>query len=166
MKIAGAIAAVFILIGVLGYVLQHESASPAPAPTPIPPLIRVPPPPPPSSSTASAVESEPAPEPPIENGSGSAQRVHVSSGVVEGLAIYKPAPQYPQMARIAHISGDVVLKVRIDRTGRVTDVVALQGHPVLIQSAIDAVRQWRYRPYVFNGEAVEVESTVKVQYHM
>jgi protein TonB len=155
MKIAGAIAAVFILIGVLGYVLQHESASPVPAPRP--------------SSSAAA----PAPTPSlsaatVENGPATTdqQRVRISSDVVEGMAIYKPAPQYPQMARIAHISGDVVLKVTIDRTGRVTNVVAVQGHPILIQSAIDAVKQWKYRPYVFNGEAVAIESTVKVKYHM
>lgn len=148
MKIAGAIAAVCIFIGVLGYVIQHRSAPPAPAAVPVVT---------PSSSATPAVESNPA---------GTQERVSVSSAVVEGLALYKPAPQYPQMARIAHISGDVILKVTIDRTGQVKEVVATSGHPILIQSAIDAVKKWKYRPYVVNGEAVEVESTVKVQYHM
>lgn len=82
------------------------------------------------------------------------------------MAIYKPAPQYPQMARIAHISGDVVLDVTIDRTGQIANIKTRQGHPILIQSAIDAVKQWKFRPYVLNGEAVEVESTVMIKYHM
>ena len=144
MKIAGAIAVVFIFIGVLGYVLQHKVSPPAPTPTPSP-------------SAAPAVESDPARD---------QHRVRISSGIAERLVIYNPAPQYPQMARIAHITGDVVLKITIDRTGQVRDIAATEGHPILIQSSIDAVKQWKYRPYVLNGEAVEVESTVKLKYQM
>ena len=82
------------------------------------------------------------------------------------MAIYNPAPEYPQMARIAHISGDVVLGITIGRKGEVTNIIVQGGHPILITSAIDAVKKWKYRPYVVNGEAVEVDSTVKIQYHM
>jgi protein TonB len=152
MKIAGAIAAVFILIGVLGYVHQHKLASPSPAPA-APSSSAAPPP----ALSKATDENAPATD---------QQGLHISSAVAEGMVIYHPAPEYPQMARIAHISGDVLLKVTIDRTGRVTNVVAMQGHPILIQSAINAVKQWKYRPYVFNGEPVEVECTVKVKYHM
>lgn len=70
------------------------------------------------------------------------------------------------MARIAHISGDVVLGITIGRNGEVTNIVVQGGHPILLASAIDAVKKWKYRPYVLNGVAVEVDSTVKVQYHM
>jgi protein TonB len=146
MKIAGAIAAALILIGVLGYVHKHK----LPPASPIPTLT-------PSPSATPPVESDPI---------RAQKRVRISSGIAESLVIYHPAPQYPQMARMAHITGDVVLKITIDRTGQVKDIAAMQGHPILIQSSIDAVRQWRYRPYVLNGEAVEVESTVKIQYHM
>jgi protein TonB len=155
MKIAGTIAVFLILIGVLGYMHKYKLASSAPGSSPSP--SAAPPAPTPSPSAAPPVESDQV---------GAQKRVRISSGLADSLVIYHPAPQYPQMARIAHITGDVILKITIDRTGEVTDVSATQGHPILIQSAIDAVRQWRYRPYVLNGEAVEVESTVKLQYHM
>jgi protein TonB len=94
------------------------------------------------------------------------QKLKVSSGVVEGLKLNAPSPQYPQMARIAHIQGDVVLQATISKNGTVENLHALSGHPILIQAALDAVRQWRYKPYVLNGEPVEVETTIKVQFHM
>ncbi len=94
------------------------------------------------------------------------QKLKVSSGVVEGLKLNAPSPQYPQMARIAHIQGDVVLQATISKNGTVENLHAISGHPILIQAALDAVRQWRYKPYVLNGEPVEVETTIKVQFHM
>src|SRR5438270_12529497 len=94
------------------------------------------------------------------------QKLRVSSGVVEGLKLNAPNPTYPQMARIAHIQGDVVLQATISKTGTVENLRAVQGHPILIQAALDAVRQWKYKPYILNGEPVEVETTIKVQFHM
>lgn len=94
------------------------------------------------------------------------QKLKVSSGVVEGLKLNAPSPTYPQMARIAHIQGDVVLQATISKSGTVENLHALSGHPILIQAALDAVRQWKYKPYVLNGEPVEVETTIKVQFHM
>jgi protein TonB len=94
------------------------------------------------------------------------QKLKVSSGVVEGLKLNAPSPTYPQMARIAHIQGDVVLQATISKNGTVENLHALSGHPILIQAALDAVRQWKYKPYVLNGEPVEVETTIKVQFHM
>jgi TonB family protein len=160
MKIAGTIAVALILAGVLGYFFQHKSASTtpslAPDPTPTPSLAPVPSPSPALPSGTPAA-NEPA---------STLKRLRISSGVANELAIYNPAPQYPQMARIAHISGDVVLGITIDRKGEVTNIVVHQGHPILVNSAIDAVKKWKYRPYVLNGEAVEVDSTIKIQYHM
>ena len=94
------------------------------------------------------------------------QKVKVSSGVMEGQKLNAPNPTYPQMARIAHILGDVILQATISKTGSIENLRAVNGHPILIQAALDAVRQWKYKPYILNGEPVEVETTIKVQFHM
>jgi protein TonB len=94
------------------------------------------------------------------------QKLRVSSGVADGLKIHDVQPTYPQMARIAHIQGDVVLQATISKSGTIENLHAMQGHPILIQAAMDAVKQWKYKPYILNGEPVEVETTIKVQFHM
>lgn len=94
------------------------------------------------------------------------QKVRVSSGVAEGLKINAPNPTYPQMAKIAHIQGDVVLQAVIAKNGSIENLRAVSGHPILIQAALDAVRQWKYKPYVLNGEPVEVETQITVKFHM
>ncbi len=94
------------------------------------------------------------------------QKQRVSSGVAEGLKIHDVQPTYPQMARIAHIQGDVVLAATISKTGAIEGLHGVSGHPILIQAAMDAVKQWKYRPYILNGDPVEVETTIKVQFHM
>jgi periplasmic protein TonB len=94
------------------------------------------------------------------------QKLRVSSGVADGLKIHDVQPAYPQMARIAHIQGDVILQATISKNGVIENLRAVQGHPILIQAAMDAVKQWKYKPYILNGEPVEVETTVKVQFHM
>ncbi|MGC2696785.1 MAG: TonB family protein [Candidatus Angelobacter sp.] len=94
------------------------------------------------------------------------QKLRVSSGVAEGLKTHDVQPTYPQMARIAHIQGDVTLQATISKTGGIENLRAVSGHPILIQAAMDAVRQWKYKPYILNGEPVEVETTVQVKFHM
>jgi protein TonB len=94
------------------------------------------------------------------------QKLRVSSGVVEGLKIHDVTPTYPQMARIAHIQGDVILQATLSKNGTIENLRGVSGHPILIQAALDAVRQWKYKPYILNGEPVEVETTIKVQFHM
>ncbi|HXA84495.1 MAG TPA: TonB family protein [Candidatus Dormibacteraeota bacterium] len=94
------------------------------------------------------------------------QKLRVSSGVADGLKIHDVTPTYPQMARIAHIQGDVLLQATISKSGVIENLRAVQGHPILIQAAMDAVKQWKYKPYILNGEPVEVETTIKVQFHM
>jgi protein TonB len=94
------------------------------------------------------------------------QKLRVSSGVADGLKIHDVTPAYPQMARIAHIQGDVLLQATISKSGVIENLRAVQGHPILIQAAMDAVKQWKYKPYILNGEPVEVETTIKVQFHM
>jgi TonB family protein len=94
------------------------------------------------------------------------QKLRVSSGVVEGLRTHYVEPEYPQVARISHITGDVVFHVIIDREGNIEELTLLSGHPILTESAMNAVKQWKYKPYILNGRPVEVETTVTVRYHM
>jgi len=90
------------------------------------------------------------------------QRVRISQGVTNGLLIHKVEPPYPMIARSARIQGDVVLRAVIDKQGVIQDLQLVSGHPMLVQAAIDSVKQWRYRPYLLNGQPVEVETTITV----
>ncbi len=90
--------------------------------------------------------------------------VHVSTGVAEGLAISRPAPPYPAIAKAAGIQGTVVLQATISKTGTIENLRVLSGSPMLQQAALNAVAQWRYRPYLLNGDPVEVETTIHVNF--
>ena len=92
------------------------------------------------------------------------QKVRVSSGVVAGNKISGPNPTYPAIAKTARIQGTVVLQAEISKGGTIENLRAVSGPPMLYQSAIDAVRQWRYKPYILNGEPVEVETTIQVNF--
>jgi protein TonB len=89
---------------------------------------------------------------------------HVSSGVMQGMLIYKAVPTYPAVAQAARLSGTVVLQATISRTGTIENLRVVEGPAMLRQAALDAVKQWRYRPYMLNGQPVEVETTVDVQF--
>jgi protein TonB len=88
--------------------------------------------------------------------------IHLSSKLVEGNLIYKSVPQYPAIAKAAHVEGAVVLQAMISKAGTIEGLHVISGPAMLQQSAIDAVKTWRYRPYMLNGQAVEVETTVNV----
>jgi protein TonB len=90
------------------------------------------------------------------------QRVRISQGVTSGLLIHKVQPPYPTLAKSARIQGDVVLKAVIDREGNIQDLQLVSGHPMLVPAAIEAVKQWHYRPYLLNGQPVEIETTITV----
>jgi protein TonB len=92
------------------------------------------------------------------------QRIKVSAGVTTGLLIRKVQPAYPPLAKQARISGSVVLQAVIGKDGSIQNLRAVSGPPMLIQSAIDAVRQWKYKPYFLNGEPVEVDTQVTVNF--
>ncbi len=92
------------------------------------------------------------------------QRVKVSAGVTTGMVIRKVQPTYPPLAKQARISGPVVLQAVIGKDGTIQNLRAVSGHPMLIQSAIDAVRQWKYKPYFLNGDPVEVDTQVTVNF--
>jgi protein TonB len=86
------------------------------------------------------------------------------SRMMEGNLIYRVQPQYPPLARQARVQGIVVLRAMISREGKIENLQVVSGHPMLVQSAMDAVRQWRYRPYYLNNEPVEVETQVTVNF--
>jgi len=90
------------------------------------------------------------------------QRVRVSQGVTKGLLVHRVEPPYPTLAKQARVQGDVVLKAVIDRNGDIQDLQLISGHPMLVPSAIAAVKQWHYKPYLLNGQPVEVETTITV----
>jgi len=86
------------------------------------------------------------------------------SSMLEGNLIRKVQPSYPPMAKMAHVQGQVVLAAIISKEGTIENLRVLSGHPMLVASAIEAVSQWRYRPYILNDEAVEVETQITVNF--
>ncbi len=90
------------------------------------------------------------------------QRVRISQGVTRGLLIHRVEPTYPPLARAARVQGEVVLSAVISTTGEIENLQLVSGHPMLVPGAIAAVKQWRYKPYLLNGQPVEVETTITV----
>lgn len=116
-----------------------------------PPL---PPPPPPALSPPPA--PEPAPSGPIRRG----------GMLVQSNLLYSPKPTYPRLAIIAHAEGVVLIEAVITREGLIdkSRLRVISGHSLLVQAAVDAVQQWRYRPTLLNGEAVEIVTTIAVTF--
>jgi len=94
------------------------------------------------------------------------KRIRVAARVVEANLIHDVTPQYPPEAGRARIEGTVVLLATIGADGSVKDVRVESGLPILAQAAIDAVRQWRYKPYMIDGEPVEVDSRITVNFNL
>jgi protein TonB len=92
------------------------------------------------------------------------QKFRVSSGVAAGMLISQVKPAYPQLAMQARIQGTVVLQAVIGKDGTVHDLHVINGHPMLVPAAIEAVRQWKYRPYMLNNEPVEVDTQINVNF--
>ena len=91
-------------------------------------------------------------------------RVRASSGVMQGMLVTRVNPQYSPEAKSQHVQGAVVLKVNIDKQGTVYKIEPISGHPLLAPAAIDAVKQWKYKPYLLNGTPVEVDTQVQVNF--
>jgi protein TonB len=109
-------------------------------------------------SIGNAVEVAPPPPPPL-----STHPLRISHWA-EGNLIYRVQPIYPPLARQARIQGAVELRAIISKSGTIENLVVLRGHPMLVPAAINAVRQWRYRPYLLNGEPIEVETEITVNF--
>jgi periplasmic protein TonB len=84
----------------------------------------------------------------------------------EGNLIYRVQPTYPPLARQARVQGAVELRAIVSKSGTIENLVVVRGHPMLAAAAVDAVRQWRYRPYLLNNEPVEVETEVTVNFFL
>ena len=89
-------------------------------------------------------------------------RIRQGGAVTAASLINKVNPVYPPLARQTRVAGTVRLHAIISKQGTVQQLEVLSGHPLLVQSALDAVRQWRYRPTLLNGEPVEVDTTIDV----
>jgi len=88
--------------------------------------------------------------------------IRISQGVSQGLLVKKVQPVYPSIARQLHRQGSVQMLATIDKSGNTTKVQVLTGDPMLARSASDAVKQWKYRPYLLNGSPVEIETQITV----
>lgn len=102
-------------------------------------------------------ECQPVVQPPM-------QKPFRLSHLSEAQLIRRVEPIYPRMAVLAGIQGQVTLHAIIAKDGSIQSLSISSGHPILAQAALDAVRQWRYRPYVLNGQPVEVETFITVNF--
>lgn len=91
-------------------------------------------------------------------------RVRVSQGVSQGMLLHMVKPQYPATARAMRLQGAVLLDALIGKDGAVKNLKTVKGHPVLAKAALDAVKQWRYKPYLLNDQPVEVETQITVNF--
>ena len=89
-----------------------------------------------------------------------------TSSMLEGNVIRRVQPVYPPLARGARIQGAVILAAVISKAGTIDDLRVVSGHPMLVRAAIDAVSQWRYRPYILNNEPIEVETQITVNFYL
>ena len=92
--------------------------------------------------------------------------VKVSQGVSQGLVLKRVSPDYPAQARQLRIEGTVQLEATISKDGNVTNLKVVSGHPILARAAVDAVKQWKYRPYLLNGSAVEIDTQIAVNFKL
>jgi protein TonB len=90
------------------------------------------------------------------------QRIRQGGQVQAAKLVNKVQPLYPPLARQTRISGTVRLHAIIAKNGSVEQLEVISGHPLLVQAALDAVRQWKYQPTTLNGENVEVDTTIDV----
>jgi TonB family protein len=91
--------------------------------------------------------------------------IRVGSNIQESKLIHKVDPVYPDSAKMARVSGVVILQVTVGVEGNVLEAQVLRGHPLLDQAALEAVRQWRYSPTMLNGAVVPVIATVSLRFH-
>src|SRR5262249_9404726 len=115
------------------------------------PTTAPPPPPPPP----------PLPTPPPPSGV-----TRIDGAVAQGNLISQTTPVYPELARAARVQGVVTLSAVISKEGAVENLTVVSGHPLLTQAALDAVKQWRYKPYVLDGQPVAVQTTITVNFAM
>jgi len=112
------------------------------------------------NSVAGIVTNAPVPVPQL----AAQQSVKISSASAPQLVVSQVPPRYPAAARELHIQGTVVVQAVIGKNGKIISVRATSGHPLLIQAAVDAVKQWQFRPYYLNGVPVEAGMEINVKF--
>jgi protein TonB len=90
--------------------------------------------------------------------------LRISQGVSQGLLIKRVQPKYPPAALAVRAQGAVQIEATINKEGNVTNLKVLKGDPVLARAAVEAVRQWRYKPYYLDGDPVEIETQITVNF--
>jgi periplasmic protein TonB len=108
------------------------------------------------------------PNAPVDEGKKPSDKkpLKLSEGVVQAQLISRVEPRYPPLAVQIRLEGTVRLRATIDRGGKISSLEAVSGHPLLVEAALEAVRQWRYRPTMLDGEPVEVETTISVIFQL
>ncbi len=104
-----------------------------------------------------------APPPPPPK-AATPKRIRVGGQVEQAKLIFQPKPEYPPLAKMARIQGVVRLEAIISQDGTIQDLKVLQGHPLLVKSALEAVQRWRYQPTLLNGEPVQVVTEIDVNF--
>jgi TonB family protein len=92
------------------------------------------------------------------------RRVNIAGGIMAGAIVSRVAPEYPPIAKAARVSGTVVLQATISKEGKIESLHVISGPAMLQQAALDAVKQWVYKPYMLNNEPVEVLTTINVNF--
>jgi protein TonB len=115
-------------------------------------------------SVPSAAPPPPPPPPAKKEVVQQVQRIKIGGSVQQAKLIRQPRPVYPPLAKQARISGTVQLSAVIAKNGTIQELKAVSGHPLLIPAALEAVRQWVYQPTLLNGEPVEVQTTIDVNF--
>jgi len=95
-----------------------------------------------------------------------AQAIKVSQGVAQGLLVKSAAPVYPPQARQMHMQGAVELTASISKDGNITSIKVVHGETMLARAAVDAVKQWKYKPYLLNGQPVEIQTQITVNFKL
>src|SRR5262249_35231833 len=108
----------------------------------------------------------PPPPPPPAAAPVTPSQIHVGGTVQAARLISAPQPQYPYAAQVANVHGDVTLNAVIGPDGKIQNLSVVSGPPLLVTSAIDAVKQWLYQPTVLNGVAVKVNTEIVVHFQM
>jgi periplasmic protein TonB len=106
----------------------------------------------------------PPPPPKVEPETRADEPIRISSGVQQAKLIRQVVPSYPPWALAAHVQGVVVLEAIISKEGTIDSLRVVSGHPLLTSAAIDAVKQWIYRPTLLNGDPMVVLTTITVNF--
>jgi len=151
----------------LGVRKKSVSASvptPNSTPSPLNELAPPPPPPPPPPPKGAGAQDRAATSLGPVFKDGTPPRIRVSAAEFAGNLVTQVKPVYPEQAKQNNIRGVVILEVSVGKTGQVTDVNVIAGHPLLAAAAVEAVKQWVYKPTIFNGAPVDAIATVNINF--